>query len=76
MMTENSCVHHWVVDTLAADGFYHSRCKKCGAKKDFPCVELRGKNIVISRNPDQPLVIKPPKKPRGRPRKALPRLEE
>jgi len=76
MMIENSCVHHWVIDTLANNGFYHGRCKKCSAEKDFPCAQSNSRNIVISRNPSLPLVIEPPKRRRGRPRKALPRLED
>lgn len=71
-----TCVHHWVIDTLAMNGVYYGRCKKCGAEKDFPCQQPWSRNIVLQSSPSPPLLIKPLKRPRGRPRKVLPRLEE
>ena len=75
-MSENSGAHHWFIDTLPANGFYHARCKKCGAEKDFLCEQPKSRNIVLQSRPSPPLLMKLPKRPRGRPRKVLPRLEE
>jgi hypothetical protein len=75
-MAANSEVHHWVIDTLPINGFYHARCKKCGAETDFPYEEPKSRIFTTSKKPSLPLVIRLPKRPRGRPRKALPRLEE
>ena len=64
-----TCVHHWVIDTLAMNAVYHARCKKCGAEKDFPYQQPWP---VFSLKPTNPTPLSPtelPKRRRGRPRK-------
>jgi len=64
-----TCVHHWVIDTLAVGGVYHARCIKCGAEKDFPYQQPWP---VFSLKPTNPTPSSPtelPKRHKGRPRK-------
>jgi len=68
-MAANSEAHHWLIDTLPTHGFYHARCKNCGAETDFPYVEPKRGSFITFGKPSPPLVIEPPKRPRGRPRK-------
>jgi len=30
-----SCVHHWIIDTLATNGEYHAKCKLCKETNTF-----------------------------------------
>jgi RNA recognition motif-containing protein len=64
-----TCVHHWIIDTLAMKGVYYARCKKCGAEKDFPCQQPWSVFSVKSTNPTPLSPTELPKRHRGRPRK-------
>ncbi|OGO03717.1 MAG: hypothetical protein A2Y91_03995 [Chloroflexi bacterium RBG_13_54_8] len=51
--------HHWMIDTLPKNDFYHAKCKQCGAEKDFPQEEPRFR-FRISRNSSPSSAIEPP----------------
>jgi len=50
--------HHWMIDSLARNGLYHARCKKCGAEKDFPQEEPPFR-FSVYRKPIAPSAIEP-----------------
>jgi len=68
-MSEDSCIHHWVIDTMPINGFYHAKCKKCSAEKDFPYQEPRRGILTPSSKPNPTSAVEPPERRRGRPRK-------
>jgi hypothetical protein len=44
------CVHHWLIDTIATNGFFHGTCKWCNAEKDFPNEQPALRRIAIRRD--------------------------
>jgi hypothetical protein len=50
--------HHWMIDTLPKNDFYHAMCKTCGAEKYFPEEEPRFR-FRIRRHSSPPSAIEP-----------------
>jgi RNA recognition motif-containing protein len=68
-LKERTCIHHWIIDTLAMNGVFYAGCIKCGAKKDFPS---RYSSSIFSVKPTNPTPSSPtelPRRRRGRSRK-------
>jgi RNA recognition motif-containing protein len=68
-LKERTCVHHWVIDTLAMNGVYHAGCIKCGAEKDFPSQQPWSIFCAKPTNPTSSSPAELPRRRRGRPRK-------
>ena len=46
----NGGAHHWLLDSLAANGFFQAHCQRCPATRAFPQVPVENRRqINISR---------------------------
>jgi len=68
-MSDDSCTHHWIIDSKPTNGFYHGKCQKCREEKDFPYWEPQRRILTSSSQTNPTSAIEPPERRRGRPRK-------